>query len=146
MTDMVAKLDDYGKPAWLGVMVLGFIVFWPVGLAILAYMIWSGRMGCGHSSDRAQWQSRFADKFDKARSRFGDDVKSFSESKFGGFSSGNNAFDEYRTATLNRLEEEQREFRSFLDRLRHAKDKSEFDQFMADRRAKPATGEGSQPA
>ena len=60
-------------------------------------------------------------------------------------SSGNNAFDEYREATLKRLEEEQREFRSFLDRLRHAKDKSEFDQFMADRRAKPLTGDGSQP-
>jgi hypothetical protein len=51
--------------------------------------------------------------------------------------SGNRAFDEYRTETLNRLEEEQREFMEFLDRLRHAKDKAEFDQFMADRRARP---------
>ncbi len=54
------------------------------------------------------------------------------------YSSGNNAFDEYRTETLKRLEDEEREFRSFLDRLRHAKDKSEFDQFMADRRNRPA--------
>jgi hypothetical protein len=52
-------------------------------------------------------------------------------------SSGNRAFDEYRTETLRRLEEEQREFRDFLDRLRHAKDKAEFDQFMADRRSRP---------
>jgi hypothetical protein len=48
--------------------------------------------------------------------------------------SGNRAFDEYRAATLRRLEEEQREFRDFLDRLRHAKDRAEFDQFMAERR------------
>jgi hypothetical protein len=52
-------------------------------------------------------------------------------------SSGNRAFDEYRTETLRRLEDEQREFHEFLDRLRMAKDKSEFDQFMADRRNRP---------
>jgi hypothetical protein len=52
-------------------------------------------------------------------------------------SSGNRAFDDYRTETLRRLEEEQREFRDFLDRLRHAKDKAEFDQFMAERRNRP---------
>ena len=50
---------------------------------------------------------------------------------FGPPSSGNRAFDEYRTETLQRLEEEQVEFKNFLDRLRHAKDKEEFDQFMA---------------
>jgi len=49
-------------------------------------------------------------------------------------SSGNHAFDEYRSETLRRLEDEQKEFASFLDRLRFAKDKSEFDQFMAERR------------
>ena len=47
---------------------------------------------------------------------------------------GNRAFDEYRAETLRRLEEEQREFMEFLDRLRHAKDKAEFDEFMAERR------------
>jgi hypothetical protein len=52
-------------------------------------------------------------------------------------SSGNRAFDEYRTETLRRLEEEQREFKEFLNRLRHAKDKAEFDQFMAERSRRP---------
>ena len=33
--------------------------------------------------------------------------------------SGNRAFDEYRTETLRRLEEEQREFRDFLDAPAH---------------------------
>ena len=40
--------------------------------------------------------------------------------------------------TLQRLEEEQREFRDFLQRLRFAKDKTEFDQFMSERRNQPA--------
>ena len=47
--------------------------------------------------------------------------------RFGPPSSGNRAFDEYRMETLRRLEEEQTEFKDFLDRLRHAKDKEEFD-------------------
>jgi len=38
---------------------------------------------------------------------------------------------------LRRLEEEQKDFSSFLERLRFAKDKAEFDQFMADRRPRP---------
>jgi hypothetical protein len=56
---------------------------------------------------------------------------------FGPPTSGNRAFDEYRMETLRRLEEEQTEFKAFLDRLRHAKDKDEFDQFMAQHRTRP---------
>lgn len=47
--------------------------------------------------------------------------------------SGNTAFDAYKAETLRRLEEEQEAFESFLQRLREAKDKSEFDAFMDDR-------------
>ena len=49
----------------------------------------------------------------------------------------NAAFEEYRVETLRRLEQEQRDFHGFLDRLRVAKDKAEFDQFMAERRVRP---------
>jgi hypothetical protein len=56
---------------------------------------------------------------------------------FYGPSSGNRAFDDYRMETLRRLEEEQNEFREFLDRLRHAKDKQEFDEFMAQHKQRP---------
>jgi hypothetical protein len=56
-------------------------------------------------------------------------------------STGNRAFDEYRAETLRRLEEEAVEFQSFLTRLRMAKDKAEFDQFMAERRSRQ-TGSG----
>ena len=59
-------------------------------------------------------------------------------------SSGNRAFDEYRADTLRRLEEEQREFMAFLERLRHAKDKAEFDEFMAERSQRPQ-GPSPQP-
>jgi hypothetical protein len=62
--------------------------------------------------------------------------------------SGNRAFDEYREETLRRLEEEEREFKEFLDRLRRAKDKAEFDQFMAEMRRRPETpmqGAAAQP-
>ena len=102
-------LDDKGKGAWIAAMVLGFIFFWPVGLALLFYMIWSKRMfnkGC-----RANTRSH------------GHSFRS----------SGNSAFDTYKADTLRRLEEEQDAFESFLNRLREAKDKAEFDQFMADR-------------
>lgn len=53
-------------------------------------------------------------------------------------SSGNTAFDAYKAETLKRLQDEQTAFEAFLQRLRDAKDKAEFDQFMDDRnRAKP---------
>lgn len=52
-------------------------------------------------------------------------------------STGNSAFDAYKADTLRRLEEEQVNFEAFLERLREAKDKSEFDDFM-DERAKAA--------
>ena len=58
--------------------------------------------------------------------------------------SGNRAFDEYRAETLRRLEEEQKEFREFLDRLRFAKDKAEFDEFLAERRRR-SQGPDAQP-
>lgn len=127
--DIAAKLDDIGKPAWIGVMVLGFIVFWPVGLAILAYLIWSGRMSCGKHGGAGRW-------YNAERTRWSGWRRSES--------SGNHAFDEYRTETLRRLEDEQREFLEFLERLRHAKDKAEFDEFMADRRRR-SEGPAPQP-
>ncbi len=138
------KLDELGRPAWIALMVLSFIAFWPLGLAILAFLIWSGRMGCGHYGSYDRWQhkmSRMQEKMDRMRDRMGDVQRNAFGSGFGPWgsppSSGNRAFDEYRRETLQRLEEEQREFRDFLERLRFAKDKTEFDQFMAERRNRP---------
>lgn len=142
MHDMVMRLDDFGKPAWLAVMVAGFILFWPLGLAILAYLLWSGRMGCGWHGDRSRWQQRMAERWGEGGGRRERKASAYSPS-------GNRAFDEYREETLRRLEEESKEFQGFLDRLRLAKDRAEFDQFMADRRARaadaPEASTGSSP-
>ncbi|HYV70434.1 MAG TPA: DUF2852 domain-containing protein [Pseudolabrys sp.] len=128
---ITAQLDAYGKPAWIALIVLGFMVWWPLGLGALAFTIGSGRMGCGQH----HWQNkieRMQNKMDWMRSRMGGNPWGFYAP-----SSGNRAFDDYRAETLRRLEDEQREFREFLARLRLAKDKTEFDQFMAERRNRP---------
>ena len=56
---LVATLDDYGKPAWIAATILGFIVWWPIGLGVLAYLIWSGRMGCGN---KKAWRPYFKEE------------------------------------------------------------------------------------
>ena len=110
-----AWLDSKGKGAWIAAMVLGFVFFWPIGLAILFYMIWS------------------KDMFKKShRSR------SCSRRMHVMTPTGNSAFDSYRDETLRRLEDEQKSFEEFLERLRAAKDKAEFDQFMDERATKAA--------
>lgn len=48
---------------------------------------------------------------------------------------GNSAFDDYRRATLRRLEDEAAEFRTFLNGLKRAADAAEFEQFLKLRRA-----------
>jgi hypothetical protein len=96
-------------------------------------------MGCGYRGGYGHWQNkmdRMQTKMDWMRSRMSGGPWNYTPS------SGNRAFDEYRTETLRRLEEEQREFREFLDRLRFAKDKTEFDQFMAERRSRPTPEAG----
>ena len=113
-------LDQRGRPGWIVAMILGFVAFWPVGLAILGYMIWSKRMfgPCHHRSRRHAPAYRAE-------------------------STGNAAFDAYRAETLKRLEEEREAFASFLDQLRKAKDQAEFDQFMASRRAPVPTDDAA---
>ena len=129
---VVAKLDELGKPAWIALMVLAFFVYWPLGFAVLAFLIWSGRMGCWKHGGLSRWHE--GSRMSGAGTWW----------QPGPPSSGNRAFDDYRKDTLRRLEEEQREFHDFLARLRMAKDKAEFDQFMAERRNRPSPD--SQPS
>lgn len=108
-------LDARGKPAWIIAMILGFVVFWPLGLATLGYLIWSKRMfTCSHSR-----QGRSMTR-----------------------PTGNSAFDAYRAETLKRLEDEHRDFLGFLHQLREAKDKAEFDDFMRSRDSRAPGAEG----
>ena len=132
---ITAKLDEFGKPAWIALIILGFMAWWPLGLSVLAFTIWSGRMGCGYYGGQERWQhkmERMQSKMDWMRTRMSGGPWSYAPS------SGNRAFDDYRADTFRRLEEEQREFREFLERLRLAKDKTEFDQFMAERGNRPS--------
>ena len=88
-----------------------------------------------HGRDRWEHKmTRLQEKMDKVRGRM-DRVRG--GDWFGPSTSGNRAFDDYREETLKRLEEEQREFKDFLARLRFARDRAEFDQFMAERRGRP---------
>ena len=130
---IVAKIDELGKPAWIALLFLAFIVWWPLGVAILAFLLWSGRMACWKGGGVSRWQGwqGMTGAGPRAPGTWWQPPHR---------ASGNRAFDEYRTETLRRLEEEEREFRDFLGRLRMAKDKAEFDQFMAERRNRGTPG------
>ena len=117
----VEKMDEYGKGAWIALIVAGFWVFWPIGLTALAFVVFSGRGRTWRMQSRGQWHNTGRRGFGRGRGMGG---------------SGNAAFDEYRAETIKRLEDEQKEFIEYLEKLRQAKDKSEFDQFMADRRGR----------
>ena len=152
---LVDRIDDFGRVGWIAITVLSFIIFWPIGFVVLGFLLGSGRMGCWHRNyddgwRRDRWQrkmdrmqrgfDRMQDGINRAQAaaeRFRNYFQQQNRDQRPGYRSGpsgNHAFDEYREETLRRLEEEEREFREFLDRLRHAKDKAEFDQFMAERR------------
>jgi hypothetical protein len=119
---LVAKIDDLGKPAWIALTILSFVYWWPIGLAVLAFLFGSGRMHAWKGGV-GRWQG-------------GVDQMRSAGTWWTPSRSGNQAFDDYRAETLRRLEEEQREFKEFLRRLRMAKDKQEFDQFMEERRGR----------
>ena len=108
-------LDERGKGAWIAAMILAFVACWPLGLALLAYLIWSKRMfsRCHRNDNR--------------RDNIGFRRHGFAAP------TGNSAFDAYREETLKRLEDEHSEFLDFLKKLREAKDKAEFDQFIEGR-------------
>ncbi|MAM60120.1 DUF2852 domain-containing protein [Maritimibacter sp. UBA3975] len=127
-----AWLDERGKGAWLALMFLGFVFFWPVGLALLVYMIWSKRMFSKSCKSGSQsWKHGRHEHMAR---------------RHGFRPTGNSAFDSYKAETLQRLMDEQEQFEAFLERLRQAKDKSEFDDFMNERAEAartPAVDDGS---
>ena len=122
------------RPAWtpatIALMVIGFMVFWPLGLAMLAYIIWGDRL----------------DGFKRDVNRATDGVfagcrrASYKATRAMARRTGNVAFDDWREKELERLDEERRkldemrdEFDAYARELRRAKDQDEFDRFMANR-------------
>ncbi len=135
------------RPAWtpatIALTVIGFLVFWPLGFAMLAYVLWGDRLnGFKRDVNRAtdgMWaRCRTSGFSPRARSWSG---------------TGNVAFDDWRQKELQRLDEERRkldemyeEFDAYARELRRAKDQEEFDRFMANRgkgqtEAKPTNGD-----
>ena len=137
--------------------VLGFLWWWPIGLILLALFVSRRRYGSwrhlAYAGDAptVDWEHR-RDRFERKMVRMQEKMEIMRAKMdrvrghggwFGPSTSGNRAFDEYRSETLRRLEDEQREFKDFLARLRFAKDRAEFDQFMAERRHRPIEPDSS---
>jgi uncharacterized protein DUF2852 len=145
--DIIDRMDETGKAAWITAMVLGFVFFWPLGLAVLIFLLCSGRMGNWNcASGNTSWQRTWENNKDRMsgmhkdrseRRRHRNAGRRHRGSRHDYQPSGNTAFDNYREDTLRRLEDEQSEFETFLDRLRQAKDKEEFDLFMTEHKETP---------
>ena len=114
------------RPAWtpvtVALMVAGFVLWWPLGLAMLAYILWGDRFHRVYDDARAQFRGAGVDGVFR-------------------HSTGNAAFDDYRRRELDRLDAERRRleaeaaaFEDYVRQLRRAKDQDEFERFMRDRR------------
>ena len=125
------------RPAWtpvtIAMMIIGFMIFWPLGLAMIAYIVWGDRLD-KVKSDLNTATDRASEVFSKGRN-------------FRHAATGNVAFDDWREAELKRLHEERvkldqmrAEFDDYARELRRAKDQEEFEHFMS-HRAKSVNGE-----
>lgn len=112
----VARRSSRWTPIGVAAVVLGFAVWWPIGLAVIGYILWGGSID---------------DVVHDAISGIKKMARPATAS-----SSGNAAFDAYRAETLERLEEEQAAFNDYVEKLRQARDRDEFERFMAERASK----------
>jgi hypothetical protein len=132
------------KPIELVAMILGFILFWPIGLAIVLAKVWQTRSaynGNLPSFIQMKWEQKVGRHWAGHEHYRDIAARQWGQWNAGMRSTGNRAFDDWRTAELARLEEErqkllaaEREFAEFMENLRHAKDREEFDRFMNARR------------
>ena len=100
-------------PLAIFAMIVGFILWWPLGLAVIGYILWGGSVD-----------------------QLVDDLTVKASEAWRGARpspSASPAFDAYRAETLKRLEDEQAEFAGFVSKLREARDREEFDRFMSER-------------
>lgn len=117
-------------PATIALMVLGFVVFWPLGLAMLAYILFGEKLKTFKKDANSSVDSMCSAFKRGHRANWTQHHRT-----------GNVAFDDWREAELARLDEERRkldemreEFDSYVRELRRAKDQEEFDRFMRERR------------
>lgn len=121
------ELDEIGELVWLPLVLFAALMAWRSRPAMLAGFAGSGPLQA--------WRNRHAGLPGKwITSRAGAALRwAQGTRRSSGLSSGNQSFDTYRNDALRKLEEEQREFRAFLERLHQARDQLEFDAFMAER-------------
>lgn len=133
------RIGGRGRMGWrpleLVAMILGFMIFWPIGLAILGLKFWQAKSG--FSGDFGAFAQQKWGDFEN-RAGFGGGFGDFRPFR----ASGNSAFDEWREAELARilearkkLADAEREFEDYLEGLRRAKDREDFERFMANRGA-----------
>ncbi len=144
------KSCAWGGGKWsgweMGAIAAGFLAFWPVGLVALFWKLKKGELWMGSAEGRAPWAS-WTGKSNSMKSEF---------KKWAGLSdtlrsdSGNQAFEDYKAAELakldemrRKLEDDQKAFAAFMERVRRAKDKEEFERFMAERNAPAAETAGA---
>jgi hypothetical protein len=125
-----------GRGLEIAGIVLGFIFVWP---AALAYLVWKV-MGYPVPN---QWKSFLEQNFTRLNDPFRGVAAGFANATYR--PTGNLAFEEHRRAELARLEEERRRldeearaFGEFVEELKRAKDREEFEAFMAKRRGTAA--------
>src|SRR6478672_1540172 len=130
----VIYIHTKGKQMGLFLM-MGFMWWWPLGLIILAALIANGRFGYRRrlqfagTGPTGDWDhvtriDRMGEKADRVPAKTDGLRDRVRGNWWGQPSSGNRAFDDYRAETLRRLEDEQREFKEFLKRLRVAREQS----------------------
>ncbi|TCT13485.1 uncharacterized protein DUF2852 [Tepidamorphus gemmatus] len=135
---LVRDPDGRRWKGWeIAAVILGFLIFWPIGLAFLVFKLWGGRA--------MAWKREHGHEFSWACGRRHRSTRDGLRA-----STGNSAFEEYKAAELERLErerqrlaDEQRAFGEFLEELKRSKDREEFDRFMARRRE--ARSDGPRP-
>ena len=136
-------------PVELIAMVLGFILFWPVGLAILFLKMWqrkSGRQGDLVDAAQTAYQQTGEWARGKAQGFSAQNWTRPAQSAWTGpRATGNTAFDDWRASELAKLEEArrkvieaEREFADHIDGLRRSRDREEFERFMQSRGNPPA--------
>src|SRR3979409_1279591 len=65
-------LESPWHPGWIAVTVLGFLIWWPIGLALLFFTLGSRKMGCWSHNDQGRWANkmeRMQYKMDRMRGR-----------------------------------------------------------------------------
>jgi hypothetical protein len=139
------------RPRWrfleIAAIVIGFMVWWVAGLTLLLVKLWRNRQGYNTdmvTAARGFFEENVMKSWPDMARGWGFAANRPPAARDWGFanfrSSGNSVFDEWREGELARLEEErrkleaaEREFADYIESLRRAKDREEFERFMRDR-------------